>query len=210
MRQDKDTDPLREIYRIADELRAISNNGLRHSLSSYETERWDKILKLSARLLAAGENAEAEPILAEYRDNLNHICPLLGAEAVVIKDNGILLIRRHDDGLWAVPGGQVDVGETLREAAVRELREETGLNGTVTRLLGIFDSVKWKSRQKSQVYHVIFQVLVEKGEPVLTNESLDFGFFHRDELPPLSPGHEMRVPFLFRLLNGEIEIPYLD
>ena len=50
---------------------------------------------------------------------MNHVSPLIGAEAAVFRDNRLLLIKRHDNKLRAVPGGKVDVGETLKEAAIR-------------------------------------------------------------------------------------------
>ena len=78
------------------------------------------------------------------------------------------------------------------------------------RLLGIFDSRMWGSMLKKQTFHVIFEVNVEKGEPEKTIEARDYGFFGKDELPPLSPGHDNRVPFLFELIKDESRIPYFD
>ena len=101
------------------------------------------------------------------------------------------------------------MGNTLAETALKELEEETGLQGTVKRLLGIFDSRLWGSKLKNQIYHVIFEVTAE-GKPQKTIEALDYGFFGKDELPPLSPGHDLRVPFLFDLLQDERRIPYYD
>ena len=198
------------LYQLADELRAIASNGLRHAKSSYDIERFENVLKASTRLISIIENRPADEVAARYRDNLDHICPLLGVEAFVLRDERLLLIKRHDDGLWALPGGQVEVGETLREAALRELKEETGLSGSVIRLLGIFDSTAWGSRLKSQAYHVIFRVAAEEGFPVVTNESTDCGYFSREELPELSPGHHRRIPFLFGLTDGTGELPYFD
>ena len=80
----------------------------------------------------------------------------------------------------------------------------------MTRLLGIFDSRLWGSKLKKQTYHVIFEVVSEEGEPEKTIEARDYGFFGKDDLPPLSPGHEARVPFLFELLQDETRIPYYD
>ena len=199
-----------EFYQIADELRGIANLGLLFSKSRYERERLERVLAASARIVAALEQRPVDDVLARYRGNMVHVSPLIGAEAAVWRQGKLLLIRREDDGLWAVPGGLTEVGETLAESACRELREETGLQGRATRLLGIFDSRRWQSRLKVQLYHVILQVECEGGAPVAGPEATDARFFGPDELPALSAGHQLRVPLLFRQQQGEAPVPFLD
>jgi ADP-ribose pyrophosphatase YjhB (NUDIX family) len=199
-----------DLYLIADELRTIANYGLMHQKNEYDRERLYQVLSTSARMIGILEKASPDDVIAAYQGNMNHISPLIGAEAAVFKDDRLLLIKRHDNKLWAVPGGKVDVGETLKEAALRELKEETGLSGRIKRLLGIFDSRIWKSQNKFHLYHVIFEVGTEDDSPVLTKESLDWGYFGESELPELSPGHDTRVPTLFRLFRGEMNTPFLD
>jgi len=198
------------LYLIADELRAIANYGLMHQKNEHDRERLYEVLSASARMISILENRSHDDVLSEYEGDMSHVSPLLGAEAAVFKDDRLLLIKRHDNKLWAVPGGKADVGETLKEAAIRELREETGLTGRAARLLGIFDSRMWRSKDKLHLFHVIFEVSTEDESPAITKEALDWGFFRSDELPELSPGHDARVPFLFKLYRGDIDAPFLD
>ena len=141
---------------------------------------------------------------------MNHVSPLVGAEAVVFKDEKILLMKRHDDGLWAVPGGLIEVGETPSTTALRELKEEGGMVGSIKRLLGVFDSRIWQSRTRAHMYHFLFEVAIEKGLPTITPEATDWQYFSSGELPELSPGHHLRVPFLFKIMDGSVKVPYLD
>ena len=199
-----------KLYLVADQLRAIANYGLMHQKNEYDRERLNEVLSASARMISILDNRSDDDVISEYKNDMNHVSPLIGAEAAVFRDHRLLLIKRHDNRLWAVPGGKVDVGETLKEAAVRELNEETGLTGKVTRLLGIFDSRLWGSKDALHLYHVVFEVSTEDESPSLTKEALDWRFFGSDELPELSPGHDRRVPFLFKLCSGEIDPPFLD
>ena len=210
MGQYENDDVVSALYSIADELQATASLGLMYCRNDYDKERYEKVLEAGKRLAGVlnGKNTEIKE--NRFRDNTGRITPQIGAEAAVFRDGRLLLIKRHDDGLWAVPGGMVEVGETLTQAALRELLEETGLSGKVTGLLGIFDSRIWKSRLKAQLYHVIFSVDVPDENPVKTREATDCGFFTAENLPELSPGHALRVPLLFKLMKGEKESPYFD
>jgi ADP-ribose pyrophosphatase YjhB (NUDIX family) len=210
MGQAKNEDILSALYSVADELQAIASLGLIYSENGYDKERYEKVLAAANRIVGILDGSIPETSKIEFHDTQGHVTPQVGVDAAVFRDGRLLLIKRYDIGLWAVPGGMVEVGETLTRAALRELREETGLKGKVTGLFGIFDSRIWKSRLKSQLYHVIFKVDALRGRPVVTDEAIDWGFFEAGKLPELAPGHKQRVPVLFKLANGEIESPYFD
>ena len=199
------------LYGIADELRAIANMGRQYSQNEYDTERYRRVSEISARLIHAldGEPFEErihEPPLNDW----SHVSPAAGAEAMVVRDGKALLIRRTDDNLWCIPGGLVDVGETLAEAALRELWEEAGLRGQTVRLLGVFDSRLWQSRSRMQFFGAVFLVDAGFAAPVAGPEATETGFFGENELPPLSPGHDLRVPLLFRRLREENAAAFYD
>lgn len=197
---------------IADELRAVAAFGLNFARpGSHDEERWQRVLAASARLAAlAGDDRPAEELLTHYRATHFDIGPLASGEAVVLRDGKLLLVRRTDDGLWALPGGITDPGETLAESARRELREEAGIDGRVTRLLGVFDSRLWQSEKKIHFYHAVFLIEAADPEPQPSPEVSAAAYFGEEELPPLSPGHHLRAPFVFRQLRGKAPIPYFD
>jgi ADP-ribose pyrophosphatase YjhB (NUDIX family) len=199
-----------DLYQIADELRAVASLGLRYTESRYDRGRYERVLAASARLVAALEQRSPDEVLLQFQDNLLHVSPLAGAEAAVFRDGSLLLLRRHDDGLWALPGGLVEVGETLAETACRELWEEVGMRGRVAGLLGIWDSRFTRSQTKAHMYHAVFLVDAADGMPAPSQEATAVAFCAEDELPPLSPGHHVRVPFVFKLVRGEVAVPYFD
>jgi ADP-ribose pyrophosphatase YjhB (NUDIX family) len=207
------------LYQIADELRAIASQGLIFTEGAYDKERYEKILHASARIVAVLEDAAADEVYTRFHENLFHVSPVVTVEAAVIREKQILLIQRRDNGLWCLPGGLVEVGETPAESAERELWEESGIHGHAARLLGIFDSRRWYTKTRMQLYHLLFEV--ESDEiPTLHSrsgeshesfhETLDVGFFFEDNLPPLHPGHDRRVPLLFQMLRSEVPLPYFD
>lgn len=199
-----------EMNALADELRAIAAYGLNFAANPYDEERYQAVLSISARLQALSQGVDAEALLRDYRENAFAFSAMPSAEAVLFNEGKILLIQRQDDRLWALPGGITDPGETLAESALRELQEETGIDGEAQKLLGIFDSRLWQSEKRIHFYHVLFLINAEDLTPEPSPEVLDAAYFAETNLPPLSPGHHSRVPFVFKQLRGEAPLPYFD
>ena len=200
-----------EMYMIADELRSIADWGAHYAENDYDRARYARALSLSARMVAAVEGRPEDEVMAEYEKGPSRYTPFAAAEAAVFRGERILLIKREDNGLWAMPGGVTEVGETWAQSAERELSEETGMTGTATRLLGVFDSRLWGSRIKYHVYTSVW--LTEVGDdqtPIAGPETTDVGFFAEYDLPDLSPGHVGRVPLVFKLARGDLKVPYFD
>ena len=200
-----------DMYMIADELRSIADSGAHYAENDYDRARYARALSLSARIVAAIEQRSEDDVMAEYEEGPSRHTPFVGAESAVFRDGRILLIRREDDGLWAMPGGLTDVGETWAHSAERELREETGVTGTATQLLGVFDSRLWGSRAKYHIYASVWLTEVSDDQtPIAGPETTDVGFFAEEDLPDLSPGHLRRVPVVFKLARGDLPVPYFD
>lgn len=193
-----------EAYILADELRSLASEGLEYAANSYDRHRYERVLRCSARLLGSLESRPPETILREFGGDLQAITPQIGVDAMVLDGERLLLIQRTDNRLWCTPGGAAEVGETLAQAAERELREEAGVEGRVRHLAGVFDSRLWHSGVKRHMVHVVFLVEHVAGIPAKTDESLDLGYFREAELPPLSHGHRQWLPLLLaRQRQGE-------
>jgi 8-oxo-dGTP diphosphatase len=102
----------------------------------------------------------------------------IGAFAIIFDDNGkVLLSHRRDRDMWNLPGGGVETGEMPWEAVVRETREETGLDVTIDRLVGVYG----KADRDELVFAFVCQVV--GGELVLTDEADEHCFFDADQMP---------------------------
>lgn len=102
----------------------------------------------------------------------------------------ILLTRRTDNGLWCLPGGGLDAGESAAEACIREVREETGLDVKIVRLIGIYSSphrvIEYADGNRFQIIAMSFEVEVISGELTLNDEVSEFGYFTPQEIETLA------------------------
>ena len=109
------------------------------------------------------------------------------AGAVIEREGKILLQRRSDNGRWGLPGGLLELDETYAQAALREIREETGLICELVSFLGIFHNYDmiWANGDRAHTLGAIYVARILGGELRTDEESLELGFFSREELPPL-------------------------
>lgn len=117
--------------------------------------------------------------------------PVVAVGAVVIHGGAVLLVRRREppnQGLWAVPGGSVELGETLQEAAAREVLEETGVRIRGGRPVYVFDAVHRDAAGRVRYHYVVADVLGEYlgGEPAARDDALDARWVGAAELDSLA------------------------
>jgi ADP-ribose pyrophosphatase YjhB (NUDIX family) len=122
----------------------------------------------------------------------NRLVP--AASAIVVDDAGrILLHRRTDNALWSIPGGAMEVGESIAETVVREVKEETGLDVAPERLVGIYSNprhvIEYADGEVRQQFSVCFACRLVGGHPALSDESSEVGFFTPAQIQAM-PVHE--------------------
>ena len=128
-----------------------------------------------------------------------------GRSAVIFDETGskVLLTRRTDNGLWCIPGGAMESGESVAEACEREVFEETGLKVRVTRLVGVYSNpdqlVIYPDGTKVHIVALGFEAQVIGGELSLSNETTDAGFFSFADMENMSihAKHKERVEDAF-------------
>lgn len=121
--------------------------------------------------------------------------PLVGVGAVIIEgaieDSRVLLVKRAHPPLqaqWSIPGGVLEVGELVRDAAIREAREETGLIVEPADLLGVYDRVLRNAEQRVQYHYVLIDFLCRRvaGDLAAASDAAEVRWFTRKELPALN------------------------
>lgn len=169
-------------------LAALSQSGLTYSDNPYEIERYHQIRDIAAEMMAEGAGASIEQVRELLAGQSGYATPKIDGRGVVFCDGKILLVRERRDGLWTLPGGFADVGDTPSEAVVREVFEETGFVVKAVKLLALWDRTKHRHLppRPFHIYKVFF--LCEKigGEAKGSFETEEPTFFGESEIPPLS------------------------
>lgn len=200
-----------ELLVWAESLAGIARTGLGFTDNLYEQERFEEILVVAAQLrVAAGsgdlDHAElaAEWIRTVERGVAGYQTPKVAIGAVVGNDAGeLLLVQRADSGVWLYPTGWADIGYSAAEVAVKEVREETGIDCEVERLIMVLDGLRL-GFSRLPLYSLVFHCRAVGGSlrphPL---ETADVGFFPEDGLPEPLANYEHWGDQAFAALRGE-------
>ena len=201
--------------RWAEALAGIAKTGLGFTDSLYERERFEEVLAIASDIrVAAGSDFDGEHYVTEWlkgvRDGVpGYQTPKVAIGAVVGNDRDeILLVQRADSGVWLYPTGWADIGYSPAEVAVKEVKEETGIDCRVERLLMVLDGLRL-GFTTVPLYSIVFLCRATGGQlrahPL---ETRDVGFFAQDALPSPLAGYDHWGDLAFRALRGE-EVPVL-
>ena len=123
------------------------------------------------------------------RNDRNPARRIVGADAVLFDREGRILLQcRSDFRKWGLPGGSVEVGETVEQAVLREVKEETGYDAELVRLVGVysdpgFTTTRYPSGDVVHDVSLAFECRITGGTPRMDAESTDMRWFGPDELP---------------------------
>ncbi len=117
--------------------------------------------------------------------------PHIGVGVMLVRNNHLLLVKRKfnpDAGYWSIPGGHLNLGEKVQDAAVREAEEETGFKTKVTKIAGIINKIMYDNKGEIEYHYVLINYFVEQIEgspdqpPRAADDALDARFVPFDEL----------------------------
>jgi ADP-ribose pyrophosphatase YjhB (NUDIX family) len=207
------TTPTRQdLIRWSEALAGIARTGLGFTESLYERERFEEVLAVAGDIRAAAqadEEFDAEHFIDEWMKGVGkgvagYITPKVAVGAVVYNDDEeILLVRRADSGIWLYPTGWADVGYSASEVAVKEVREETGIECEPIRLIALLDGLRL-GFTTVPLYSLVFLCRAVGGE--LTAHPLEtsgVGWFAEADLPFPLAGAEQWRQHAFRAMRGD-------
>ena len=149
----------------------------------------------------------AKLIYGERIDKLGVI--RLGCSAVILDttQNKILLTCRADNGLWCLPGGAIDPGESVVEACAREVWEETGLRVRIGKLIGVYSNphplVEYVDGNRFQLVALIFEAQPISGELGISDETTAVGYFSLTEIEDVDLMEHTRVRIMDALVGQQ-------
>ncbi|MFP4502299.1 MAG: NUDIX hydrolase [Candidatus Hydrogenedentota bacterium] len=174
----------------ARKLQAISQSGLHFTQDNpFEQERYAAVRDIAADIIAEYSNLTHEEIHNYNATDFGYATPKVDVRGIIFQDDTVLLVREiRDQGRWTPPGGWADVNDAPSEAVLREVREESGYDAQVVKLLAVYDREK-QGHQPSfpiHVYKLFFLCEITGGEATPNSEADEIRFFPLDALPELS------------------------
>lgn len=186
----------------ADRLQASARTGLFFASNEYDRERYEEIVSIAAEMAGLVTGQAPVEIRSTWARDVGYVTPRVGVGAAIFDERGgLLLQKRLDSGLWALPVGFCEVGETPAEGIAREVREETGLIVRPDRLLGVYDcrGGPWLLHH---LYNVVFWCSVQGGALVPTAEAPVADYVLQGALPEIVGHHRQAIEDAFAAWNG--------
>ena len=175
-----------QLMNWAIELQSLAQAGLYYGKDVFDIQRFTRIREIAAEMAACLSPLPREKVEELFCCETGYQTPKLDCRAAIFQGDGILLVQENT-GLWALPGGWVDVDRSVAENTVKEVREEAGLEVAVDRLIALQD--RKKHNQPPYAYNIckVFLLCSLLGGSFAPNcETISSGYFPRDALPPLS------------------------
>lgn len=175
--------PSEQLRFYAHELAAMARTGLTYATDAYDVDRYRRIERIAEGIATLVIDAEITPE-RPYLPDIGIVSPKIGCSVAAFDDAGrVAIIRRADNGRWALPGGYAEVGSSPSENALRELHEETGLEAGLERLSGVYDNRHFGSAAAYQFYICCFRARISGGRPTPSSETLEVVLADPADLP---------------------------
>lgn len=169
--------------KLAIEIQSLAQAGLTYTTNVYDIERYERLREISAEMIASKSEMSLEKVKDLFCNETGYQTPKLDTRAAIFMDDKILLVHENN-GTWSLPGGWVDVLESVKSNTIKEVREETGLIVDATKLIAVQD----RNKHNKPVYaygvckvFVLCELLGGKFEENI--ETTEIKYFSLDEIP---------------------------
>lgn len=165
------------------EIQSMAQAGLTYTDNVYDIERYERLREISAEMIAEKSDMSVEKVKGLFCDEKDYPTPKLDTRAAIFKDDKILLTHEKN-GTWSLPGGWVDVLESIRSNTIKEVKEETGLDVSAKKVIALQD----RNKHNKPIYaygvckaFVLCEVVGESFEENI--ETTEIKYFSIDEIP---------------------------
>lgn len=173
-----------DILPLLDEIQTIARNGLAYAENPFDRERYERLMALASQYYGQALDLPAEEVRQRLSAELGYVTPKVGADGAIFNDEGhILLVRRADNGRWCLPCGWMEPNETTAQTAVREVKEETGLDVSIVQLVNVFTRLPDALYGPHTAVAVVYLCEVTGGTLQVSHESLEARYWHPNAVP---------------------------
>lgn len=165
------------------EIQSMAQAGLTYTDNVYDIERYERLREISAEMIAEKSDMSVEKVKGLFCDEKDYPTPKLDTRAAIFKDDKILLTHEKN-GTWSLPGGWVDVLESIRSNTIKEVKEETGLDVSAKKVIALQD----RNKHNKPIYaygvckaFVLCEVVGGSFEENI--ETTEIKYFSIDEIP---------------------------
>ena len=178
---------------LAREIFSIAQSGLTYCKNDYDLDRYRRLQEISAEMIASQSGLDVADVLGSFSMQAGYATPKVDVRGAVVRDGKILLIRETADGKWSMPGGWADIGDAPAEMVAREVREESGYEVRVDKLIAVYDANRIEPMEFYHAYKLVFLCTITGGEASTSIETSGVDFFDPQNLPPLSESRTNRA-----------------
>lgn len=195
------------ILSLLDKLRSIAIEGLTYGKDNYDKDRYQKILDLTSNKYSDITKISPEEIQRAFKEDKGCMTPKIGVDIAVINDKKqFLILKRNDDQRWCLPGGWVDVGEKPFETAIRETKEEAGIDIKPVGYIAI--TTKGPDSYPGLFHQLNILVVTENvskdTQIKISHEHLDYKWADTSENVVWHAGHEKLPRYIQNYLDTKI------
>lgn len=174
------------------ELQAMAQNGLTYVKDIYDKERYLRLREMAAEMMAHVTDIPVEKMPELFCYERGYQTPKIDVRSAIVENEKILLVQENS-GKWSIPGGWCDINLSVKENAVKEAKEEAGLDIEIRRVVALQDRKKHNfPPQASSICKVFVLCKALGGKFEANSETTASGWFGLEELPELDNGKTTR------------------